>query len=64
MRMRTDAANAWLAKALVVGSPTFVSEQAGQARRRLLGVTVDDLLTMLGRQALSFLYREKCGEVL
>ena len=47
MKARTDAANAWLAKALDMSSPTFVSKQAGLARRRLLGDVVEDLLTKL-----------------
>lgn len=47
MKTRTDAENAWLAKALDMSSPTFVSKQAGLARRRLLGDAVEDLLTKL-----------------
>lgn len=50
MKARTDAANAWLAEVLDMGSATFVSKQAGLARRRLLGDAVEELLTKLKRK--------------
>lgn len=50
MKARTDAANAWLADALDMSSATFVSKQAGLARRRLLGDDVEDMLKRLKRK--------------
>lgn len=44
MTSQTDAADAWLAKTFAKVSPTFVSKQAGLAKRRLLEDTLDDLL--------------------
>ena len=47
MKTVTDVSNGWLARRLGLGSPTYVSKQAGLARRGLLGEETARLLERL-----------------
>jgi len=47
MKSRTDATNGWLEAALSLGSPTYVSKQAGLARDGRLGTTAVRLMSKL-----------------